>query len=596
MENNGERISGRVYVCPSCGGGLKWGINEKGLVCQKCGNIYSPNTLAGREEEAASQDMEAVEYRCPQCGAALYTTQTSAAAFCSFCGADVVLTERFIRQKKPDRIVPFRVTREECAKIYRAHLKQNPFTPKDLLKQETLDRFRPVYVPFYRYHMEYKGDITATGYKYSSDNNYDYTDEYQYVINGSAAGKGLYQCASLSMEQNTADQLQLQEKSIQPFSPAYLCGFYAEMPDVEMDPAPAALRSMMSSSFQSKAGMEAGASRLIMTGLPTDEETVNTEVVLMPVWLLANRKNDRLLYTAINGVSGEIVCDTPINEKAVLKLSLGIGLVFALVFLLLSQVLILRPNLAAALCALVSSAVYYLVNRSLDAEINRDNAIKARKPHERYHPPAQHQKAVLNSSVWSILLPIAFFLIFIASQTFKRVPSYKAWGVILSILAAIILLVCYMLYHKQMEEREKEKPDLLAWTVLHFLLILLAVAACNCIAVLVSNYLDQYVSFLVSDSSFLAPVLCICSGISLYGSMLILYKGKKEKLLWIAQLVLCAAALVLMFLPGNKDLFFYMLIIAMMALNIVSIAGLDQRYNQYVSRPVPYFGKEGEKP
>jgi len=108
--------------------------------------------------------------------------------------------------------------------------------------------------------------------------------------------------------------------------------------------------------------------------------------------------------------------------------------------------------------------------------------------------------------------------------------------------------------------------------------------------------LDQYVSFLVSDSSFLAPVLCICSGMSLYGSMLILYKGKKEKLLWIAQLALCAAALALMFVPGNKDLFFYMLIIAMMALNIVSIAGLDQRYNQYVSRPVPYFGGEGEKP
>lgn len=54
----------------------------------------------------------------PQCGGEILSTENAATGFCSFCGASTILDSRIAREKRPDYIVPFQITKEDCKKAY----------------------------------------------------------------------------------------------------------------------------------------------------------------------------------------------------------------------------------------------------------------------------------------------------------------------------------------------------------------------------------------------------------------------------------------------------------------------------------------------
>ena len=144
----------RRFGCPSCGGGLRYDIYSRKMKCDRCGSLTDLEKLP---PEKAEETMQVTEYHCPQCGAAVYSTDTEITSFCSFCGSDVVLTGKMGRTRRPAYIVPFRVTREDCEAAYRQHLKKYLLAPKALKTAETLSHFRPVYVPFWSYQVDAEG-------------------------------------------------------------------------------------------------------------------------------------------------------------------------------------------------------------------------------------------------------------------------------------------------------------------------------------------------------------------------------------------------------------------------------------------------------
>ena len=256
-------------------------------------------------DEAGDGMMDAVEYVCPQCGAALHTTQTSITSFCSFCGADVMLAERLARTRRPAKIVPFRITREECEEIYRKRVRLARYAPRELLAQQTVDRFRPVYIPYWKYSGSTEGPSTGNRVRHYTQGNYEYTEEYAYNVTGGISVTGILYDASSTFDDDTAQQLGFSLKMMEDFHPAFLSGMYAEAPDVD----PVVFRQRVECYAQRMyGGYEGGA--YVNARLPRGFET-EAELVLLPVWLLAGRQEGRVLYTAINGDTGEIVCETP---------------------------------------------------------------------------------------------------------------------------------------------------------------------------------------------------------------------------------------------------------------------------------------------
>ena len=124
-----------MYKCPNCSGEMYFSPEKQKLVCKFCGSMFKADEFEQHtgvhaeefEENAVSEQQEEEEkyyqatvFTCPQCGGELISTEETAATFCSFCGSSVLLESRVSRERKPDKIIPFRKSKEECRHCIRA--------------------------------------------------------------------------------------------------------------------------------------------------------------------------------------------------------------------------------------------------------------------------------------------------------------------------------------------------------------------------------------------------------------------------------------------------------------------------------------------
>lgn len=541
MEESMRAAQGLRYGCPGCGSGLQYDIASGKMHCANCGQRYDMDQIPDQSLQSEDGLMEATEYRCPQCGAAVHASQTAATSFCSYCGADVILAQRLTRVMRPDQVVPFRVTREQCEQIFRRRVQQARFTPEDFAAQETLSHFRPVYIPFWRYtgHAQGEGLIGLATHKHS-DRRYEYTDEYGYDVSGSADVSGVIYDASVSFEDETAQHLRFSTKHAVPFHPGYLCGFSAETPDTQPTLYQNGLLEFAQNAWTERFKSECGIGYTShQAQFPDKSFESRADMMLMPVWLLAHRTGGRVVYTAINGDSGEIICDTPISNKRFGLLTAALAGLFAAALLLLQFVLLLRPKPLAALCGLTAATAQWII-----AAVSKD---------------LQTRRTRGNDLTWSTLHP--------AAETKKQTKKKQA-----------------------AKKKKTQDTARIRWHVppLGTAMLVVVLLFVNLSG---GGNLNALIAGLISDRGWLAPVVLACSVLAfvLSGEKLL---STASKLLFAARLVVLAATLISLAFT-NADPWFYGCCVAMLALTAVAMLRLNREHNEYVSRPVPFFGKEG---
>ncbi len=353
-EQNSEA---KRFGCPSCGGGLRWDIGAHTLICERCATAVDPKTLADPGEDAGD-DMEVVSYQCPQCGAQIVSGTSEATSFCTYCGADVVLSQRFARMRRPDLIVPFRVDRNACEEQYRAFIRREYFVPGRLKKQETIRNFRPIYVPFWAYSVRIEGKQTVV----IGQTVGDYYDTSRVELDASFTDENILYDASVAFEDETAARLAHTLEGAVPFREGYLSGMYAQIPDVGPEVYEKEAKASAALAFAEALRIKMKAAELrfdpTRTNQAIDEPTVERKLVLLPVWLLASRRQERVLYTAVSGTDGRVVCDPPVSY-------VRIGVLAALLAVLLFVLLMLAGTIPAVGLSAVASLLSILSLRTV---------------------------------------------------------------------------------------------------------------------------------------------------------------------------------------------------------------------------------------
>ncbi len=537
-----EAADGIHFRCDSCGGALLYDIqkNRHVLRCSSCDKTKAVRSIPDPtldSPEAADGQMETLEYRCPSCGAVLHSTQTSVTSYCNYCGSDVVLTERVSHMMRPSKIVPFTVTREQCEQIYRKRLSESRFTPAEMASQETISHFRPVYVPFWRYSGSGEGESQGKNLVSYSKDGYHYYDTYEVELKNRISISGVYYDASSMFDDETAQELCFSEKGMVPFHPAYLAGFYAEAPDLE----PEACYRWLSAYSQGCFNEYLRKSKVCKAASFPDKFKEEAELVLMPVWLLASRRGEQVVYTAINGTKENIRCDLPVSPRRAALTTAVITAILAALMLVLHHFILLKPRITAAIGCLLAMVCWDLTGpflnrltrkRNADDDLTRIMKKKkgASKEPDEVNPDAQAKQDALKPPV---------------------------------------------------------SPKGLIWCAgIAFGLFLFGL--------LLSSNRVLYLDNLLSDRSWLPYCLTIAAGIMDFCILLSLHDISMpcRFTLW-AQLLLCV---LLLFSPTNVNYaWFYGLILINYALTLgVVISGMAM-HNQYVSRPVPFFGKEGKE-
>ena len=348
-----------MYSCPGCGSQMVYDIPTRGLKCGRCDRTMTVEEADEKEARQAGSTFSVDLMTCPTCGAEIRALNTAAAAFCSYCGSSVMLEQKKTEEVEPvGSLIPFRITREQCFDKYREMLKKSFCADHRLKDNITADSFRGIYVPYHIYSASAAGKVTLEGTETKGNNTYYYKTDV--ALNHRYTG--IMHDASKEMPDSISEHITLSEDCTDqfvPFSPAYLSGFYADVPDTDpdkyLDYAKAeairkAVEDTMATLEDDSAHYSVGGTEKALEKVAKAKHTADT---MLPVWFMSMKSKGRMLYAVQNAVTGEMWADIPMDIP---RFGLVAVVLAVLLFLLFNLTLVLPAGLV--LCAAMLLAVF----------------------------------------------------------------------------------------------------------------------------------------------------------------------------------------------------------------------------------------------
>lgn len=354
-----------MFACPNCGGNLKFDIPSQQLSCEYCHTQADPYSFDDKDQTLfENKEYEATVFTCPQCGGEILSADTSAAEFCTFCGASTILHSRLVKEKRPDYIIPFKQTKEDCKNAYTKMMKKAIFAPDELKNPKYIDSFRGIYMPYWAFYMTQQDSFCLHGTKSHRRGDYVYTDHYDLKGDIDAYYKGLSYDASSSFDDSISEKIAPYDvKGMKTFTPAYLSGFYADTADVSPDVyEDEANQTAYNNSIEKICGIRD------FSGYSIEDEVNNNDLLytateqvdsaMFPVWFMAYRNGDRVAYATVNGQTGKVVTDLPVDPR---KYLMGSLLLAVPIFILLNLFFTVIPSVLltiTAFLAIITNIVY----------------------------------------------------------------------------------------------------------------------------------------------------------------------------------------------------------------------------------------------
>ena len=308
------------------------------MKCQHCGSMVSPDEFVVKSKSQGEDisEMDMTLFTCSGCGAELQGTEDSQVGFCPYCGGQSLLQKPGGGRSMPERLIPFQVSKDHCADLFKRHTQKVLYLPRELKNAAHLRSFTGIYMPYYEYDVQL-GRSNITGKKtVESTSSYETINTYQ--IDASVAGDycGVpYDASKYYDDEIAARCLPFDMKKERSFNAAYLSGFYADASTVPAETYYRDAERTASSDIVD----EVSARVYQQSGIKVEKEKSSVEAhtrghhaTMFPLWFLTWRKDDRVAYAVVNGESGKVVSDLPVDMKA---FSSGCAAMAVVIFLLL---------------------------------------------------------------------------------------------------------------------------------------------------------------------------------------------------------------------------------------------------------------------
>lgn len=387
--------------CPNCGGEVRFSIESQDLECQSCKTHYNPKDYNQTPEGMETDVYKTQVFTCPNCGAEIESTDLSATGFCAYCGSAVVFESRVKEEKKPHKIIPFQITKEQCKKIYLNKIRSFYYRKNDLEDSAYLERFVGFYLPYWLYNFAFHEKLQLEGRKQYQSGNYSIKEDY--ALSGFLQGEvdGIPFDASLRFDDNISGVIApFSKEKMQEFSPNYLLGFYSEISDTEeqsyVGEAFAFLGEEVGREIMGANGFHSPDILLKKPFYPDAiEKTVSVDRAMFPIWFLSYKKGDRIAYAVVNGETGKIYCDIPIEERKFYQASFLLAIPIFIVLNLFFQISAVHLPIFTLLLSLLLICLSEL-------ELHR---IRERdKEALRYSKKAKEEKGVRKSGTFLAIL------------------------------------------------------------------------------------------------------------------------------------------------------------------------------------------------
>lgn len=375
------------YQCPSCGGKLHFSHETNKVECDYCGSSFTVEEVeqfyAAKQEKAetkaeaqkektaqaenntanvdsvveegkrqatkvAEEGLDPVAayvqrsnwakteegaicaYTCSSCGAELIVDIATAVTQCPYCGNNTVLPGTLGNTLKPDLVIPFKKGKEDAIAALKQYYKGKKFLPKSFADENHFEDIQGVYVPFWLYDAttDAQASFECTKVRSWREGKYQITetDFYDATRAGTMSFTRVPVDGSQRMPDTHMDAIEPYDYSeLQEFSTAFLPGYLTDRYDLDVkDCQPRAYNRMAASSVSALQGTVLGYSTVSNKSKNVSAKWENVSYALLPVWMLHTKWNDEDYLFAMNGQTGKLIGDLPVDGKKLAAWFLGL--------------------------------------------------------------------------------------------------------------------------------------------------------------------------------------------------------------------------------------------------------------------------------
>ncbi|NLJ88234.1 MAG: zinc ribbon domain-containing protein [Epulopiscium sp.] len=326
----------KEYRCPNCGAGVGFDPILQHWKCSFCNSEFNKNQLKTASDIKDNLD-EPVEdlnlYHCSSCGAELIADDTTSATFCLYCRNHSVIKSRFSGRFKPEKLITFRITKEQAKDIYKKWIKKKIFAPSIFKNKEEIDKITGVYAPYWLFDCITNGYIEgqATRVRTWTSGNYKYTNTkyYRVVRGGNSKYSKVPVDGSNKLDDNIMNLIEpYNYNAITDFSMEYMSGFFAEKYDVEAHEAEMSMRKKVEKFIEDRLrSTVVGYSTFNITQKSINISDCAHKYAMMPVYLINNKYKEKNHIFIINGQTGKIAGETPISLLRQIGFGIGLALI-----------------------------------------------------------------------------------------------------------------------------------------------------------------------------------------------------------------------------------------------------------------------------
>lgn len=344
------------YQCPACTGPLHYSETTGKLVCDYCDSSFSIEEMEAlyadknkKAEQAstileANKPVEQVEstedwdldhagsewgrdaarvraYSCPSCGAELILDVTTAATSCPYCGNPTIIPGQLGGTRKPDLIIPFQMNKDAAVAALKKHYSRKPLLPRAFVENSHIQEIKGVYVPFWLFDAQVDADMTFNASRTMTHvtprEEITETDHFLVHRSGSMEFRNVPVDGSSQMPDDHMDAIEPFDYSgLKPFSLSYLPGFMADKYDVSKEDSAKRANARCAASAESALrNTVQGYTSCVTTQKNVNIRPGQVRYALLPVWMLSTQWNGQNFLFAMNGQTGKLIGDLPVDKK-----------------------------------------------------------------------------------------------------------------------------------------------------------------------------------------------------------------------------------------------------------------------------------------
>jgi predicted RNA-binding Zn-ribbon protein involved in translation (DUF1610 family) len=341
-----EQDEARTFRCPHCGGTISYSASDRQLTCPYCGysqEVGAPVVgLAADRFEFTLETLDQAEkgwgverrvVHCESCNAEFSTDGQTLSTTCPFCGSNRVVARAAVHEFiRPGYLIPFSVDVQQCRKAVREWLGRGWMYPSALRQVDAVDRFVGMYVPFWvfnaRIAARWKAQVGHERQRRRYHNGkWETETDIEWRWENGSVGVPVENMLIYGTDKVSAVLLErlypynLGQLAV--YDAGYLAGWQAQAYDIPLKAAWEIGKERMRERARDACYDDIASSHVRDFSMLADFDQERWRYVLLPVYLTTYAYEGETYHAMVNGQSGEVAGQKPVEW---LRVWLAIGL------------------------------------------------------------------------------------------------------------------------------------------------------------------------------------------------------------------------------------------------------------------------------